>query len=295
MKKLIWLMPVIAALVMGCSTGSKLNKQKITAQQYYQQGNYQQALNMWMAEIANFENKGQETACPVYTQAAFANMKLGNTQLALDLLKKATYSDFIADSTYSALAEIYRQQDNLSLEMVSLQDYVAHSPKGKIISTVRLRLFELYVESQNWDLAFAEWDQLTIEQKEQKSSLLGYFAVNKALDHNQICDSLAENILKLNENQTIALNWLGKKYYQMAEDRYQLEMKAYEAHKTNKQYKQLLNALDEVTVNFKRALKYFEKLYGVSPDTTTATYLSYIYNRLDDKPKADYYKKLAGI
>ncbi|MBU3928575.1 MAG: hypothetical protein KKB74_12280, partial [Bacteroidetes bacterium] len=85
------------------------------------------------------------------------------------------------------------------------------------------------------------------------------------------------------------------KYYQKAEDRYQLEMKAYEAHKTNIQYKQLLIALDEVTIIFKRALKYFEQLYEVSPDTTTATYLSYIYNRLDDKPKADYYKKLAGM
>ncbi len=295
MKKLIWLMPVFAALIMGCSTGNQLNEQKITAQQYYRQGNYQQALDIWMAEIANFEHKGQETACPVYTLAAFANMKLGNPQQALDLLKKATYSDFIADSTYSALAEIYRQQDNLSLEMISLQDYMAHSPKGKSISTVILRLFELYVESKNWELADAEWDQLTSVQKEQEKSLLDYFAVNKALNHDHVCDSLAENLLKLNENQTIALIWLGKKYYQKAEDQYQLEMKAYEAHKTNKQYKQLLNALDEVTFNFKRALKYFEKLYEVSPDTTAATYLSYIYNRLDDKPKADYYKKLAGM
>lgn len=292
MKRLLLFIPVLSVLVFGCSTVNQLNKNKLTADQLYQKGNYQEALNLWETQIASFESKGNETECPVYTSAAFANMKLGNTQQALDLLKKATYSKFIADSTYSAMADIYRQQDNLSLEMVSLQDYISNFHEGKKISSIKLRLFELYVESQNWEPAMAEWEHLTIDQRAQESTLLNYFTVNKAVEHSETCDTLAIRLLKLNNNQPDALRWLGKKYYRKAEDRYQKEMKAYDDNKTRKQYAQLLKALDEVTVDYKTSLKYFKQYYKVSPQPTTARYLSYIYNRLDDKQKSEYYLKL---
>jgi len=70
-------------------------------------------------------------------------------------------------------------------------------------------------------------------------------------------------------------------------------MKAYDKKKTNKQYRKLLKALDVVTADFNKSLKYFKKLYGVDSVPEYANYLSHIYNRLSDKKKAEYYKKIA--
>jgi hypothetical protein len=44
-----------------------------------------------------------------------------------------------------------------------------------------------------------------------------------------------------------------------------------------------------VTAEFKLALTYFDKLYAVNPSPDYAKYIGDIYNRLDDKKKADYY------
>ena len=70
-------------------------------------------------------------------------------------------------------------------------------------------------------------------------------------------------------------------------------MKAYDNHKTNKQYRILLKALDVVTADFKKSLTYFKKLYSIEPTAENANYLSHIYGRLSDKKKEVYYKGLA--
>ena len=104
---------------------------------------------------------------------------------------------------------------------------------------------------------------------------------------------IATNLLGKDENNLIGLDWLGKKYFWQAEFRYQDELKAYEKNKTNKQYKQLLKALDIVSADFKTSLNYFKKLYAQNPKPATAKYIGNIYNRLDNKKKAGYYYHLA--
>jgi len=88
------------------------------------------------------------------------------------------------------------------------------------------------------------------------------------------------------------LDWTAKKYFWKAENRYQDELKAYEKNKTNKQYNKLLKALDIVSADFKTSLDYFKKFYTIDPNPGTAKYLGNIYNRLDDKKKADYYYRI---
>jgi hypothetical protein len=86
---------------------------------------------------------------------------------------------------------------------------------------------------------------------------------------------------------------MAKKYYNIAENRYQAEMKAYENNKTRKQYALLLEALDEITEEFKISLGYFETLYRLNPRPVYANYMGNIYVRFNDQEKADYYLNLA--
>jgi hypothetical protein len=75
----------------------------------------------------------------------------------------------------------------------------------------------------------------------------------------------------------------------MAEDAYQNEMKDYENNKTNRQYRHLLKALDEINENFRIARDYLERLYEINPTPRHATMLGNIYTRFDNKQRASYY------
>jgi len=293
MKRWMWGILSLMVLIAGCTTGTKMKKPKVSASQFYQKGDYTQALSLWQSELDVCAKKGMVDNCPANTPAAFAYIKLGNDQKAIELLKRATYTNTAPDSAYLALADIYHREDNLSLEMLALQDYVTHFPQGKKLDMVNSRLFTIYIKSQNWESANAAWATLPPAYQEDREYLHGYFTINQALKNDEVCDSVAENLLEINGNDLLALSWLGKKYYRLAEDAYQSEMKAYEDNKTRKQYAKLLKALDQITFTYQTSLKYFKTLYTLVPEPSTANYLSHIYNRLSDKEKAEYYGKLA--
>ncbi len=293
MNRWMWGVLALGVLMASCSTGSQMKKPKVTADQFYQKGDYTQALAMWQDDLEVCAKKNMVDNCPANTPAAFAYMKLGNDEKAIELLKRAAYTNTAPDSAYMALADIYHRQDNLSLEMLALQDYVSHFPQGRELDMVNSRLFTIYIKSQNWESADAAWATLSPAYQEDKEYLHGYFTINQALNNDVVCDSIAERLLEINGNDILALSWLGKKYYRLAEEAYQSEMKAYAENKTRKQYAKLLKALDQITLTYQTSLKYFSTLYKLVPEPATANYLSHIYNRLSDKKKAEYYGKLA--
>ena len=100
---------------------------------------------------------------------------------------------------------------------------------------------------------------------------------------------IAHTLIKLDPKNIDALEILGTAYYRMAEDAYQNEMKDYENNKTNRQYRHLLKALDEINENFRIARDYLERLYEINPTPRHATMLGNIYTRFDNKQRASYY------
>jgi hypothetical protein len=68
-------------------------------------------------------------------------------------------------------------------------------------------------------------------------------------------------------------------------------MEKYNQNKTTKQYRVLLNELELVTADLKKALPYFEKLWAMNPGEKYAGYLANIYARFGDEKKSDSYKK----
>ncbi len=284
-----------AIMLSSCGTTDKLKQNIETADNAFKSGDMKSALEKYERTISYYENKNRSKECPVYTKAGIAAQELGNNDKALEYLKKARYTTSESSSTYWELAKIYRKIDNLSKEMTALETYIQKFPAADKTDSVNKRLFEIYVESENWNKALETWTKIKMDASEDTALVAGYFIVNKALDKNKICDSLAEVMLKNDKNNILALEWEAKRYYNKAENLYQKEMKAYNRHKTRRQYAHLLKALKVVTADFKTSLKYFKRLYSANPSPKYARYLANIYNRLDDKSKAEYYKKRAGI
>ena len=279
--------------ILGCGTGKQLTQKNETAEAYYVTKNYSDALSAYNEIVKIYENNNNSIGCPVYTKAGESALKTDDYKLAIDYLKKATNSNFVDESTYFYLSQAYGEVGNLSLELMALVDYIEKYPAGKEIDAVKTRLFYVYVESDNYEKVLELWFDVYSDSKPDIKLLEAYFNVNKSLDNTDTCNDITQQLLNIDADNIVALIWLGKQYYRKAEDRYQKEMKAYDDHKTNKQYQTLLKALDVVTADFKKSLSYFRKLYEIDPTPENANYLSHIYGRLSDKNKEAYYRELA--
>jgi len=284
---------VIVLIVSSCSGTKNITQLSQNAETAYQKGDYETSLNDLKQVIAHYEKSGTQQECPVYAKAAECAMHMGMKDVAEDYLKKDTYTNFVTGDTYLKLAKIYKGQNNLSKEMMALQDYKEKFPEGSKIAEVNQDLFEIYVESKNWETAQEIWPELTDSIRSQENIMVQYFKVNKALKKDLVCDQLAADLLKVNEDNTTALEWQAVKYFWQAENLYQTSLKEYNQNKTNKQYRILLKALDVVTADFKKSLDLFQRLYKLDPQKEYAQYLGNIYNRLDDKKKAEYYYNLS--
>jgi len=294
MKKIIGAgLFAILLIVSSCSGTKNITQLSQNAETAYQKGDYETSLNDLKQVINHYEKSGTGQDCPVYAKAAECAMHLGQAEVAEDFLKKDTYTNFVTGDTYLMLAKIYRKQDNLSKEMIALQTYKEKFPGGEKTDSVNTRLFNIYVESKNWELAEKTWPELSDSTRTEVKTMEQYFKVNKALKNDLLCDELATAMLKADANNTTALEWQAAKYFWRAENLYQTSLKEYNNHKTNKQYKILLKALDVVTDDFKKSLELFKRLYQLDPQPEYAQYLGNIYTRLDDKKKAEYYYKLA--
>ncbi|MFV0591611.1 MAG: tetratricopeptide repeat protein [Draconibacterium sp.] len=187
------------------------------------------------------------------------------------------------------MAEIYRSEDNLSKELSALESYVEQY--GNDNQKVNERLFQLYAEISSWEKANGLWQKMSNASQQTESNLETFLEVNKKLDNNAKCDSIASALLTVNSDHFEALDWMAKKFYWAGQNRYDTEMEKYEQNKTRKQYALLLKELDLVTADFKKALPYLEKLWEQKPGKEYASYLANIYARFGDEKKVDFYKK----
>ncbi len=293
MKRLKWIAMLTVFITAFTFNAYARTSHKDKAQIAYNQGNYKTALALWNKSISRYERRNKGIKCPYYTKAGLAALKLGKTEEARALLEKAEYSVSVTPSTFIELAKIYRKVNNLSLEIDVLEKYVKKYPAGKAIHPIQERLFTTYVESENWEDALKLWNKLPQPFKDNVTNKANLLKVNAALKNTTDCNKLAAEILKSAPKNIMALDYEAKKYFWLAENRYQAEMKAYNKNKTRRQYVELLKAFKVVTVNFKRSLSYFRKLYPQQSTSANALFLGNIYARLSDPAKSKYYHNLA--
>lgn len=293
-KQIILILVVLPVIFAGCTAGSKITSVKKSADEAFANKDYSTALTAYEQVIANYKSDGRTGECPVYGNAGLAALETGNVNKALDYLLMDTYTPYATADTYWGLALGYRKIDNLSKELMALEDYLEKFPEGGHTEQARVRLFEIYVESENWENATAMWPRLPEESKITENVLEKWFIVNLELENEAENEKLADELLRLNPNHIKALEYKAEQAYNKAEDHYQREMKAYEENRTNRQYRHLLEELNKITEEFRVALNYYEKLYSLEPKPRYARYMSNIYIRFNDKEKADYYRKKAG-
>ncbi len=278
---------IISLIVQSCAT-QKLTKEGKTA---YEAGNYEAALNSLEQVIKKVESKGDQAEGEVYFKAGMAARELGKTKKVTEYLEAAEYLEYPSPKLYTTLAKIYKDIDNLSKEIEALEGYHNNFPEGEKIDTINTRLFETYVESENWQKAADLWPDIENQAQSNINLLAGYLTVNKNLDNDEKCNKLADQILKTDPNNITALEWYAKKYFWQAENLYVSEMNAYKNNRTTKQYNKLLEAWDKVWPSFKKSRDYFLKLYKINPKPEYAKFLGNIYTRMDKKQKAEYWYK----
>jgi tetratricopeptide (TPR) repeat protein len=293
MKK--FLLPILLSMLIAavsCDGGKSLTQTKQTAQAAYNSGDYTKALKLWEEVIKSYVKKSEEKQCPVYTEAGMAAMKLGRTEKAEQYLKQASWGNLSTAKTYLSLSEIYKEKDNLSLELEYLEVYAQKFPGGQDIEYVDLRLYELYVEIDSYDKALEFWRKLKPESQSGTETQELLIKVYSGLEMNAEAVSTAKTLLSTETDNIAANKWLANYYFWKAEKRYQKEMKIYKKKKTRKQYSHLLKVIDEVAIEFKQALKYGKKLYKLEPNQENAKLLGNTYDRLNYKDKAKYYQDL---
>ncbi|MCF8367039.1 MAG: hypothetical protein K9H16_14715 [Bacteroidales bacterium] len=289
----ILLFVAVVVLVFSCSTANKSLSVKQSADQFFENNDFENALSGYEQIIADYMREMNTEECPVYGRAGISSLRTGNLAKAIDYLKMDTYTPFASEETYFGLAGCFRKKDNLSKEIISLQDYMQLYPEGKHIQEVKTRLFETYVESENWEAAQKMWPPFA-DADIHEDFLSQWFRVNLALKNDDECNIISQQLIKMNPGNIPALEWQAKEAFLKAENHYQTEMDAYEKNKTNKQYKRLLDELKIVSAQFQTAKTQYEKLYSLDSKAIYAQYLSNIYVRLNDQEKADYYRKKAS-
>lgn len=287
----IALLIAVTGLV-ACKGGLDVTKTTDEARTNYSEAKYEVSLGQWQKLIEYYKSKDEEVPGYIYGGAGKAAMKLGDETQALKYFDKAYWAEYGDPEMYYMMAQAYLNMDNLTKEIAALEYYADSFPEGKKITGVKVQLFNAYNKSENWQLAMDLWQTIPAEVKDDKMRTK-YFVVNRELGNEDICDDIAGELIKENPDNITALDYLADKYFRKAEERYQAEMKAYEENRTHKQYSKLLKALDNINANFKKALRYYEKLYKLTGDKKYAKSLGNIYTRFDDEKKADYYYRLS--
>ncbi len=256
-------------------------------------GDKVQALTHYDALIAAYEEDDERAPGEVYQQAGLLAFALDDTSKSIDYLEQARHTRAANAETYEKLAKAYREIDNLSREITMLEHYVDNYAGADAYQAMQYRLFETLEESRNYEQAYALWEELDGEPREDEKMMTVYLRVLQALEKGKEATGTAEDLLKLNDDNMEALDWLAKKHFRQAESLYNREMQAYEENRTHRQYAQLLDALEIVNTDLRIALDYFKRLYEQEPSSEYASYLANIYARFQDEEKARYYQKRA--
>jgi hypothetical protein len=285
-------LPVFVLIVLsGCGVSPRLTELRVDAETAFENEDYTAALQSYEELIELQKSRNREISGETWHDAGIAAWELDETDKAIEYLVQAGRKDFSTESSLYILSNAYREIDNLSLEITSLERYVASYPEGEYIDEMQKYLFDAYIESRNFDAAAELWTDLEKQAEDEPEILESYLVLTKNQGREEDARKVSEKLLKMDRNNTLALEYLGEHYFWKAENRYQEEMKAYEANRTTRQYRQLLTALDEINKEFRLSRDYFLRLWNQNPDSRYATYLRNIHLRFGDDERAEYYQK----
>ncbi|HYQ56004.1 MAG TPA: hypothetical protein VEP89_01570 [Draconibacterium sp.] len=284
-NKLLW-GAVMVVFLASCGAPKVLTTQKTEAKNFEANGDYSQAMAAWEGYLNTTDI--EDVAGADFAQAAKTAFKAENQAQAISWFDQARYKNYADAEMYQTLAAIYKQQNNLSKELSALEYITENYGSGD--GDINARLLSVYTEIDANEKALEVWRKMDSASRNEESNIKNYFEVNKALEQDAVCDSLANVLLEKDAENIEALEWNAKKYFWAGQNRYDREIAKYNKNKTRKNYNALLKELDLVTADFKKALPYLDKLWEMNPGKEYASYLANIYARFGDEEKTEYYK-----
>ncbi len=292
-RKYQYILAMAIIILNGCASIGHVARLSEDAEQAFMAGDYEKALTLYHELIDTQRGQDRPVDGLYYQRAGFAAYQTGDTDRAIEYLEFARHTEAADENTFAVLAKSYREIDNLSREITNLERYVGLYPDGEAFDEMQKRLFETLVESMNWQQAYDLWPELAGDPYQDESLLASYVIVNQALGNDEEAADIAEKVLDLNAYNKTALEYLGRRHFQDAVNRYNREMRAYETNRTHRQYAQLLEALEVVNTDLRIALNYFTRLYEQEPKPEYAGFLANIYERFQDEERARYYRRRA--
>jgi hypothetical protein len=294
MRIIAWIAFTGIILVASGCTGGKNLQTASAVEDAFRSGDYRTALENSETIIRLAEEKGRQSEGQVYTIAGISAYEIEEYNKSLKYLEQARGLDHRDEGLYWYLAMNYRRIDNLSKEITALETYASLFPEGENIRDVRRRLLRTCIESENYQMAEEIWTLMDSTSREDLENLETWLLLNQGQENESLCDSLSSVILQKDPENESALRWTAESHFWKAENSYQYQMRAYKQNRTRNQYTILLKAFEQVNIDFRKSRDYFLKLYEMNPDPKYARFLGNIFTRLEDRSKADYYKKLAN-
>ena len=282
---------IIVIIVNACTPGKIINEKKISAENAYKSQQYELAYTEWDNIISTLESKGKQVTYQAYIEAGISALTINKTDKAVNYLNKASLSENAQTFVLDSLAIAYKTTDNLSKEINTLEEIVINHPEYENINLVTFRLVDAYVRSENWDKGAEIISKLNYPDSNEKL-LEDVFLIKTHTSSEEEVDVTGDKLLKINNNNIIALEYYALRYYNKGSERYKDEMDKYENNKTNKQYNILVKELKIASGDFRTSRDYFEKLFLIKPTNDYARYLGNIYANLNNKEKAEYYRSL---
>ena len=272
----------------GCKTTLSIADLQRNAEEAFDSGNYTAALLHYESLIKNWNDNNAFEQNPYYDKAAHAAFALKDYDKAIEYFNHSTHYGFAGANTYLALINHYREIENFSREMTVLNTFIEKFPIEAVEAGAHERLLEMYVETSRWEEAAA---QIPFISREPDIRLLEQLLlVHNNLANKKEEEIIASKLLSFDSNNTAALEWKAKNYFEAGEARYNAETEAYERNKTRSQYARLLKGYEAAGEDYRKARDIFERLYKQNQDKKYAIYLYNIYARFQDEEKAAYYR-----
>ena len=250
MKNIQLIILSVLLIISGCKTAVKVTDYRKNAETAEQAGDYVVAAEAWKYYFEQLP-AGSEPEGSVYAQAARTAYQVSDVEQALEWYEQARQRGYNEPSMYLTLAEIYRNQGNVSKELSALEEFKVKSPTENL--DVNTRLFSIYYTTDQHEKAMEAWEKMPDTQKRTEQSLERYFILNKQIGNDGKADSVSLELLKLAPGHVDALEWHAQKIYEKAEAKYQREMKEYKARPTTGNYQTLLRGLKVATAEIGRA------------------------------------------
>lgn len=263
-------------------------EQEQKAEAAYADGNYTLALKQYENLVNQWNQNNPREENPYFDPAGHAAFSIGQIDKALEFFSQSMHYGTASLETYTRLIDHYREIENFSREMMTIEGLLEHYPQEHDSQKARKRLFVMYAETARWEEAETQWQQLDLEPG--KILLEQYLEVCQQLKNTEKGNEAARMLLAQEPGNIPALEWRALQYFNKAEARYTAEQEAYERNKTRRQYARLLEGYEAAGIDYRKARDIYERLFRNNPDPRYARYLFTIYARFQDKEKAEYYR-----